>query len=75
MSSLACRGFLLGEFKVGMDFVYARSMPSWWEISCWIFWHEDCKGGGYAREMKNTENGYIPHTILYSNYKLNTPKE
>ena len=75
MSPLACRGFLLGEFKVGMSIVYARSMPSWWEISCWIFWHEDCMGGGYRTKIGNTENGYIPHTILPIIYKLNTPKE
>ena len=62
MSPLACRGFLLGEFKVGMRIVYARGVPSCREAGY----------GGYAREMKNTENEYIPHTILPTIYKLNT---
>ena len=62
MSPLACRGFLLGEFKVGMRIVYARGVPSWWEAGY----------GGYRTKIGNTENGYIPHTILPIIYKLNT---
>lgn len=31
--------------------------------------------GGYRTKIGNTENGYIPHTILPIIYKLNTPKE